>query len=87
MICEIGLTGEELQRLRELQQKLEKIRSEFSDLTITCDKVHENLCLLMDEDTDKYNWDLQKVDADKGSLEDACKNLTDAIDNLDFVIN
>ena len=87
MICEIGLTGEELQRLRELQQTLERIRSEFANLTTTCNGIHDNLCLLMSEDSDKYNWDLQKVDADKGSLEDACKNLTDAIDNLDFIIN
>ena len=87
MIYEIGLTGEDLQRLRELQQTLERIRSEFASLTTTCNGIRDKLCLLMSEDSDKYDWELQKVDADKGSLEDACKNLTDAIDNLDFVIN
>lgn len=87
MTYEIGLTGEKLHRLREVQQTLERIRSEFDNLTIICDEVHENLCLLMDEDSDKYDWDLQKIDADKDSLENASKNITDAIDNLDFVIN
>lgn len=81
----IGLKETALQSIKKAIGDLYDIMSILNELHNDAQKEQEKIDYMSDEEYDRFYDNIQELDIDEGSLDDATKCVKDAIDELEHI--